>query len=417
MLLALLSVSTLLLIAVITCVWLLAQRIHLAADHDRLEQDLARKDDEIESLKRERTDLINQLRDTFKSLAGDALQQSTEQFLKLARKTFEGEQKDATQQLEQRKAAIEAMIRPVRESLDKHAKAVTEIEKQREGAYHNLNQRLTSMLDDQRRLQSETSNLVKALRRPDVRGRWGEMQLRRVAELAGMIDRCDFTEQLTTVGTEGISIRPDMVVHLPAGRDIVVDSKTPIAAYLEAVEAETDDLREQHLGRFVRHVEEQIINLSSKGYQNQFKRSPDFVVMFIPGESFLQAALQRKPDLMEQAFNRNVVIATPSTLIGLLKAVAVGWREEQLADNARHISELGIELHSRISTLTEHLANVGKALDKAVEHYNKFVGSYETQVMVQARRFKELGADSPKELPVEIKQVDLRPREIKEVAD
>jgi len=386
----------------------------VAGFDERIKQQAAGFDQRLADQKQAHEQAQARAREQFQSLSAEALHKANEQFLKLAEERFSTKQKDATQELDQRKQAIDQMLKPIRESLDKQAKAVTEMEKERAGAYHGLKQLVGTMIEDQKNLRSETGNLVKALRRPDVRGRWGEMQLRRVAELAGMIDRCDFTEQLSGSDSEGRTRRPDMVVHLPAGRDIVVDAKAPIEAYLEAIEAETDEQRDGQLQRFVRHVEDKVGDLSSKGYQSQFDRSPDFVVLFIPGESFLQAALQRKPELMETAFNRGVVIATPATLIALLKAVAAGWREEQVAESAKRVNELGVELHSRLGTLTRHMENLGKAVDKTVEHFNKFVGSYESQVMVQARRFQALGADSKKELPAEgeLKQIEQRPREV-----
>jgi DNA recombination protein RmuC len=420
------------------CVWLYARQHAITADRDRLTAELRDARGLLDKHAQESRDLLAQVerqratadqmrqqfdaaqqqaRDTFSALAGDVLKHAEDRFLKLANENFEGKQKDASAQLEQRQQAIDALLKPIREAIEKQSKAVTELESKREGAYQGLKQIMSSMLDDQRRLQSETGKLVQALRRPDVRGRWGEVQLRRVAELAGMIDRCDFTEQVSGVDSEGKTKRPDMIVHLPAGRDIVVDSKAPIDAYLAALDAGSDEQREQELMRYVRHVEEKVIDLAGKNYQSQFARSPDFVVLFIPGESFLQAALSRKPDLMETAFNRGVIIATPSTLIALLKAVAIGWREEQLADNARRISDLGVELHRRLAVMSSHLQNLGKAVEKTVEHFNKTVGSYESQVLVQARRFKDLGADSPRELPAEgdTAPIETAPREVKAI--
>lgn len=436
MLIALIIVSVLAAGLAAACAWLLAHQRAALVDRDRLVRDLDAARLTADKLTQESRDLLTQLerqratadqmreqfdaaqkqaKDTFASLAGDVLRQAEDRFLKLANENFEGKQKDAVAQLEHRKAAIDELLKPIREALDKQSKAVTELESKREGAYQGLKQLMSTVVEDQKHLKSETGKLVQALRRPDVRGRWGEVQLRRVAELAGMIDRCDFTEQVSGVDSEGKGKRPDMIVHLPAGRDIVVDAKAPIDAYLAALDAGTDEQREQELTRYVRHVEEKVIDLAGKSYQSQFARSPDFVVLFIPGESFLQAALSRKPELMETAFNRGVVIATPSTLIALLKAVALGWREEQLAENARKISDLGVELHSRLAVISKHLDNLRTAVSKTVEHFNKLVGSYETQVMVQARRFKDLGADSSKELPAEgdLTPIETVPREVK----
>jgi len=437
MLYAVIALSCLAAAALAAAGYLYAARRALAAERDRLADDLASRDQAIEGylqqIEQHRAALAERdralhekdiqltefrgklegLDDKFKSLAQEVLNQTNERFFQLANEKFKGEQKTAAAALEQRKAAIEALLKPIRESLDKHAKAVTDIEKSREGAYHGLRQQLTSMLEDQKALRGETANLVKALRRPDVRGRWGEMQLRRVAELAGMIDHCDFTEQEALSG----GLRPDMVVHLPAQRQIVVDAKTPIDAYLSALEASDDTAREEQFTRYVRHVKDKVEELASKAYQAELPRPVDFVVLFIPGESFLQAALQRDAELLERAFNRGVVIATPSTLIALLKAVAAGWREQQVAENARHIADLGQELHKRLGTAIEHLGRLGNAIDSAVSQYNKLVGSIESSVLPQTRRFEDLGARSQKELPApgEIKIIESAPRPLKSI--
>ncbi len=355
-------------------------------------------------------------REAFKALAGDTLKSATDEFLKRAEQTFAGKQKDAATELDKRKLAIEALVKPVQEKLVEATRAIGEIEKSRKEAYGGLRQQIGAMVEDQKRLRDETANLVKALRRPEVRGQWGELQLRRVAELAGMARHCDFVEQSVADTTGGGGLRPDMVVQLPGGREIVVDAKTPITAFIDAAEATDDADRDTALQRHVRHIEDKVAELGSKRYQDHFQTA-DFVVLFIPGESFLYAAAQRKPDLIESAMNRNVVIATPTTLVSLLKVVALGWREEQLADNAKQIRDLGQELHKRVATLTQHLENLGKAVGKTVEHYNKFVGSFETQVVSQTRKFQELGADSPKELPAEgeITVVETVPRETKPV--
>ncbi|MEM1108529.1 MAG: DNA recombination protein RmuC [Planctomycetota bacterium] len=417
-----------------------AQVDSLQQDNRRLETEAAvarRSLEETESVKAaadklrdENTDLVKQverltadraaleqlhkkLDDSLAGLATKSLNESNKQFLELAKKTFESEKKDADASLKQRQVAIETLVKPIQEKLQQTTAAISEIEKSRKEAYGGLKQHLAAMVTDQKQLRDETANLVKALRRPEVRGQWGEMQLRRVAELAGMAAHCDFTEQNAV---EGGALRPDMVVDLPGGRQIVVDAKTPITAYIDAAEATEDVGRDTNLTRHVRHIEDKVTELSSKRYQDHFA-SADFVVLFIPGESFLYAAASRKPELIENAMNRNVVIATPTTLISLLKVVALGWREEQLADNAKKIQDLGQELHKRVATLTRHLDNLGKAVGKTVEHYNKFVGSYESQVMVQTRKFQELGADSPKELPAEgeLPQVEIIPRELRAI--
>lgn len=425
---ALTIVSVLLVLAVVACVILARLRMALA---DKLAAAEANNASLIESNRQLGTDIAvaqkaqegiqsqfeqarQQLQDAFKSLSADALEKANAQFLERAAERFEVREKDAAAQLDQRKVAIETLIKPIAEKLEKTNTAIEALENSRKEAYGGLKQQLVAMVQDQKQLRDETANLVKALRRPEVRGQWGEMQLRRVAELAGMAAHCDFQEQ-THLSTEAGNLRPDMVVTLPGGREIVVDAKTPITAFIDAAEATDDAERDTNLSRHVKHIEDKVAELSSKRYQDHFKTA-DFVVLFIPGESFLYAAAARKPDLIETAMNRNVVIATPTTLISLLKVVALGWREEQLAENAKKIKDLGQELHKRIATLTRHLDNLGKAVGKTVEHYNKFVGSYESQVMVQTRKFQELGADSPKELPAEgeLLQVESTPREVRE---
>ena len=379
----------------------------------RLKEREANFQQRVDELRKEQEQAHDKAREAFKALSNDALEKAEKRFLDMAKRSFEGEQKDAAAELERKKQAIESMLKPIRESLDKHAKAVTDIEKERQGSYHALKQQITSMQELQGQLRGETANLVKALRRPEVRGRWGEMQLHRVAELAGMIPHCDFQEQVS-VRTDDATLRPDMVVRLPAGRTIVVDAKTPIEAYVEAAECEQDADREAALQRHLRHIDSKVQELAAKSYQSQFDRSPDFVVLFIPGESFLQAAVERSPDLMERAMNRGVVIATPSTLIALLKAVEMGWREQRIAESAEQVRDLGVELHERVGTFVGHFTTIGTHIEKTVGAYNKAVGSLETRVLVTARKFKDLGADSKKELPAEgsITPIETTPRQL-----
>lgn len=348
-----------------------------------------------------------QLKDSFRAMAGDALKQSTDQFLNLAKKTFEGEQKDAAAQLDQRKAAIEAAMKPIGVALDKYNVSVQQIEASRSLAYGKLTEQVSTLMVDQRRLREETGNLVKALRRPDVRGKWGEMQLRRVAEMAGMIEHCDFSQQVSAAATEEDGARrPDMVVTLPSNRSIIIDAKTPLEAFLTAVDTTDDEQRNQLFQQHTRHIETHVKQLASKEYTKRFANTADFVILFIPGESFLYPAVQQKPTLIENAMAQGVIIATPTTLISLLKVVAMGWREEQIAENAQKISEAGQELHSRLCKAVEYMSKLGKALDSATGAYNQFVGSFETRVMVQARRFEELGATSGKQLPDQLEQID-----------
>lgn len=418
-----LSIIALVLLAasVAYCVWLFADRLALRRDRDRVQHDLTEREtaiegylDQVGQLQAQVNEKQNQLTkanaqleglgDKFQAQANQALAKLSEQFLQLADQKFKGE-------AGQWRESIEGKLKPIREALDKHREAVSGIETKREGAYHSLRQQLTSMLEDQKLLRDETANLVKALRRPEVRGRWGEAQLRRVAELAGMVENCDFTEQDTLAD----GLRPDMRINLPGGREIVVDSKTPIDAYLAAVEATTDEDRERELDRHVKHITDKIADLSSKRYQDQV-RTADFVVLFIPGESFLYAAANRRHDLIEYALTKHVVIATPTTLVALLKTVALGWREEKIAENARKISELGKELHERIAVALGHTEKLGRSLEASVKSYNQFVGSFETRVVSSARKFKDLGADSPKELPADpTPQIEVMPREVKQV--
>ena len=359
-------------------------------------------------------DLIQkQSRQTFESLAGDVLKNANAQFLQLAKKSFETEQKDANAQLAQRQQAIEHLIKPVRESLDKHAKAVGDIEKQREGAYQGLSQRLTAMLEAQHRLGDQTTALTTALKGSSaVRGRWGEITLRRIVEMAGMVSHCDFDEQVT-VWKGDDALRPDMVVHLPSQRSVVIDAKAVGESYFQsAMEASDATQRKELLTRHAKQIESRVRDLSSKGYAQNLTHSADFVVLFVPGEALLHAALEFKPDLSEQAMAKGVVIATPTVLVSLLRVIEMGWREEKMAQNARQISQLGQELHERMGVAIRHLSNLGKAIGKSVEHYNKFVKSFDTRVVVSARKLEQLGASSAKPLPGEgeIEQIEASPQ-------
>lgn len=348
------------------------------------------------------------LREAFQSLAGDALKVSNEQFLQLATERLSKERADAQAQLELRKKEVEALVKPITETLGKYNESLAAVEKARGEAYGSLKQQVTQMLSDQQLLRRETGNLVKALHRPDVRGRWGEVQLRRVAELAGMIANCDFFEQHTGADS---ALRPDMVVRLPSERVIVVDAKTPIDAYLSALEASDAAEREVLMEKHAAQVQQKVDSLSAKQYSSQFPRDPEFVVLFIPGESFLYAAVQVRPDLIEKAMEKRIVIATPSTLIALLKAVAQGWREERVAENAERVAKLGRELHERLCTAMENLQSLGKALESSVRQYNAFIGSMEGRVLPAARKFEELGT-STKALPAAA-EVENVPREVK----
>jgi DNA recombination protein RmuC len=352
------------------------------------------------------------LTEAFHALSAEALRKNNQSFLELARETLGTYQEAAKGDLEKRQQAINEVVKPVRESLAKVDAQINELEKNRVGAYESLSAQVKSMLETQQQLRAETGNLVKALRAPNVRGRWGEVQLRRVVEMAGMVDHCDFYEQQSVTGEEGGMLRPDMLVRLPGEKTIVVDSKTPVAAYLDALEAPDDAKRAECLARHAAQVRTHVEALSRKGYWEQFDPTPEFVVLFLPGEMFFSAALERDPTLIEYGAEKRVILATPTTLIALLKAIYFGWRQQKLTKNAQEISKLGRSLYTRLSTMGGYMEKLGKSLGKSVESYNQAVASLETRVMVKARSFKDLEVDAPDVELETLEQVEVVPRQL-----
>ncbi|MDR1160354.1 MAG: DNA recombination protein RmuC [Syntrophomonadaceae bacterium] len=347
---------------------------------------------ELETIKNLKEQFLKEQENVFKAVSSEALSSNNKSFLELAKSTLEKYQQNATNDLETRQKAIDNMVLPVKDILNKFEVKIGDLEKERQGAYEGLTSQVAGLM-------RQTQTLSNALSSSSVRGRWGELQLKKIVELAGMLNYCDFVEQATiSIPGEDKKLRPDMIIRLPGGSNIVVDSKAPVSKFIEAVEINDAPQRQQKMKEFAAQIRSHIKTLSSKDYWKQLKATPDFVVLFMPGEAYFSAALEADPALIEDGVQEKVIIATPTTLISLLKAAAYGWRSRAVEQNALDIKKLGIELYDRIFTMTEHFCKLGNSLGGAVEYYNKTISSYESRVLVSARRFKELEV-SDKELP------------------
>jgi len=384
----------------------LESQLRVAAE-TRLKESLAN----LEEQKRLLGEAEVRLTDTFNALSAQALKSNNKAFLDLARTTFETIQATARGDLDGRKQAIDSLVSPLREALEKYDKGIHEIESARQAAYGGLDEQLRTLALTNQQLQKETGSLATALRVPQVRGRWGEMTLRRSAELAGMSEYCDFSEQQTMENEAGVSQRPDMVVNLPGGRKIVVDAKVPLQAFLDALSGSTNEERTMAFARHGQLVRDHMNALASRSYWEQFPDAPEVVVLFLPGESFFSAAVEQDRTLMEDGMEKRVILATPTTLIALLRAVAYGWRQEGLAKNSQEISDLGRQLHDRIRTFVAHFEGLGSSLRRAVDNFNKARASLESRVLPGARKFKELKSTSGDDI-AEIDSIDEIPGSI-----
>ena len=347
----------------------------------------------------------------FQDIANKSLKDNSEIFLKIAEQQLGKQQEKAKSDLNEKEQAVENLIKPIKEALKESRHQISELEKARSEAYGGIKTQLKEMHQTNQSLTQETQNLVNALKRPEVRGRWGEITLKRLVELAGMVEHCDFDEQVHTLSDDS-SIRPDMIVKMPDQRELVVDVKTPLDSYLQAIETKEISKKEFFLKKHAQNVREHIRKLSRKSYWKQFTKSPEFVILFIPGDQFLSAALSEDPDLIDSALSQQIILATPTSLIALLKAIAYGWKQQALSGNAEQIRELAEGLYDRLITFISHLDKLGKQLSSSVEHYNKAIGSFERKVLPGARKFSKLGVGSKKEID-EIKTIELPTRKIR----
>jgi len=354
-------------------------------------------------------EIEEKLKGMFSTISIEALEKNSRSFLDLAKTSMEKFQEGAKGDLDRRQGAIAESLVPVKEVLQKLDQGLHRIEKERKGEQEGLKEQMRSLQEGGKQLGQETANLVKALRAPRVRGRWGEVQLRRVVELAGMLNQCDFFEQMQG---EERSLRPDLIVRLPGGRQVIVDAKVPLESYLEAIHTEDEEKRQEYLQSHARQVRSHVIQLGKKAYWEEFQPTPEFVVLFLPAETFFSAALEADPTLIEFGAEQNVIIATPTTLIALLRAVAYGWKQENLSRQVEKLHELGQELYKRLSDMNGHFSKMGRGLSTAVEAYNKGIGSFESRVLVTARKFKEMGV-APQSIELdEVEPVDKITREL-----
>jgi DNA recombination protein RmuC len=359
---------------------------------------------------------FEQFKSQFSQISSEALQNNNKNFLDLAQTKLEQFEITAKKELGEKEKAIDHLVKPLQDSLKQVSEKIQALENKRLEAYTSITEQVKSLASSQQKLQGETANLVKALRAPQVRGRWGEMTLKRVAELAGMTNHCDFFEQTNKTMDSGSRLRPDMVVKLPQGRQIIVDAKCPLQDYLNALEEQDEIKQKEYYAGHARQLQTHLKQLSQKSYWDQFKPTPEFVVMFVPGENFFSAALKQNPELIEEGVKQGVILATPTTLISLLKSVSYGWRQESLAENAAQISKLGKEMFDRVCTLSGHLEKLGRSLHSSVDHYNKTLGTYETRILTSAKKFQELGIKGKSNIE-NIPLIEKQPRALQPVSE